>query len=181
MQVKCGTDIIRIERVAQAVRRQGKPFLDRIWTADEQADCLPANRRTKASDALQPAGMTTVEAASLAARFAAKEAVAKALGTGIGPLGVSWTDIVICRQPGCDPADQATGPDGDSPAMRLAPQVLLLGGALRRYQQMGGQSICISLTHDGGLAMAYCVLLHDSTAVNQAGDVSATTGLGRTL
>lgn len=181
MQVKCGTDIIRIERVAQAVRRMGKPFLDRIWTADEQADCLPANRRTEASDALQPTGVTVAGAASLAARFAAKEAVAKALGTGIGPLGVSWTDIVIYRQSGHDPADRPAIPDGDPPAMRRAPQVLLQGGALHRYQQMGGQSISISLTHEGGLAMAYCVLLHEPGAGNPAGDMSAAAGQGRAV
>lgn len=178
MQVKCGTDLIRIERVAQAVKRQGKPFLDRIWTADEQADCLSANRRSAASDGLLPASLNDASSASLAARFAAKEAVAKALGTGIGPLGVSWTDIVIIRLGG---HDRAANPDGDHPAMRQAPQILLKGAAQRRFQKMGGQSISISLAHDGGIAMAYCVLLHEPIAEPMVENPSGNKGFSADL
>ena len=85
---------------------------------------------------MRPAGM-----ASLAARFAAKEAVAKALGTGIGPQGVCWTDIEIIRQ------------ESGQPLVRLK------GAAARIFQAAGGLSISISLAHEDRLAMAYCVLL----------------------
>ncbi|MDH3943545.1 MAG: holo-ACP synthase [Anaerolineae bacterium] len=73
-----GVDLIEVHRIKQAVERQGARFLRRIYTAKELAlfgDNYP----------------------SLAARFAAKEAVAKALGTGIGE--VEWTDIEILHGP----------------------------------------------------------------------------------
>ena len=169
VQIKCGTDLIRIERIRQAIQRQGRPLINRIWTAEEQADC-GLSRQTgcrssdQADDLIAP--LSATNAASLAARFAAKEAVAKALGTGIGPLGVGWTDIVIRRLSAAysqtEPVLEATA-DHDliHPAMLRAPHVFLMGGALKRYQQMGGLSISISLSHEGDLASAHCVLLHE--------------------
>ncbi len=65
------------------MERYGKRFLDRVYTAAEQAYCL---RKRKAAE-------------SLAARFAAKEAGAKALGTGIS-RGVNWLEIEVVREPG---------------------------------------------------------------------------------
>ncbi len=138
MQVKCGADLIRVERISRAIARIGAPFLYRIWTPEELNDCLPA-------DYVQGGSLPEPAAESLAARFAAKEAVAKALGTGIGPMGVGWTDISVCRA-----------------AWSRAPEVCLTGAALNRYKNLGGESISISLTHDGPLAMAFCVLLHQS-------------------
>jgi holo-[acyl-carrier protein] synthase len=107
----------------------------------------------------------------MAARFAAKEAVAKALGTGIGPLGVKWTDIVIRRLSDAggltvSVRDGRAEPEPAHPAMLQAPQVILNGGALNRYLQIGGLSISVSLSHDGGLAMAYCVLLHEPSGTD---------------
>lgn len=78
--MRVGVDLIEIARVERAVARQGQRFLDRVFTAQEQAYCHG-------------------RAASLAGRFAIKEAVAKALGTGIGD--VAWTDIeVVCEDNG---------------------------------------------------------------------------------
>lgn len=161
MQIKCGTDLIQIERISRAIRRLGRSFLDRIWSAEEQADCLAAKSSVDgvSVDLNRGIGLTAASASSLAARFAAKEAVAKALGTGIGPLGVCWTDIVIHRGPGSQ-GDSCT----EIGAGMTAPLIILKGGALHRYRQMGGISICISLSHESGLALAYCVLLHDSNA-----------------
>ena len=129
MNIRCGIDVIRTDRIRRAVDRLGQPFLDRIWTAEEQAYCRTA---------IHP--LSGASCASLAARFAAKEAVAKALGTGIG-RGIGWTDIVVYAAP-AEP-----------------PQVLLSGQAKARYQLLGGSSISISLAHEGGLAIAQCVLL----------------------
>jgi holo-[acyl-carrier protein] synthase len=71
-----GVDLIEIARIERAAARHGARFYNRFFTAQEQAHC--AGR-----------------AASLAGRFAVKEAVAKALGTGIGD--VKWTDVeVVC-------------------------------------------------------------------------------------
>lgn len=73
-----GVDLIEVQRIRQAVERQGGRFLRRIYTAKELA-------------------LFGENYPSLAARFAAKEAVAKALGTGIGE--VEWTDIEILHGP----------------------------------------------------------------------------------
>jgi holo-[acyl-carrier protein] synthase len=76
MQTKfaVGIDIIEIDRVADVLSRHGDRFLNRVYTADEIAHC-----RGRVSE--------------LAARFAAKEAVMKALGTGV--RGVGWRDIEV--------------------------------------------------------------------------------------
>ena len=71
-----GVDIIEIDRVRQVLERYGQRFLNRIFTPDEIAYCRD-------------------RAPNLAARFAAKEATMKALGTGI--RGVGWKDIEVIR------------------------------------------------------------------------------------
>jgi holo-[acyl-carrier protein] synthase len=73
-----GNDIIEIERIERSIQRYGQKFLDRIFTKNEQAYCLKHHRSSR----------------HFAGRFAAKEAVVKALGTGIRE-GVSWQDIEI--------------------------------------------------------------------------------------
>lgn len=77
-----GIDLIEIDRVVQAIERHGERFLERVFTPQELTE-LNGNP------------------ASLAGRFAAKEAVAKALGTGIGP--VAWREIEILRGPAREP------------------------------------------------------------------------------
>ena len=75
---------------------------------------------------------------SFAGRFAAKEAVAKALGTGIGTKGVSFADMEILS---------------DAYGM---PCVTLTGKALQVYKEKKGRSISVSISHDGGFAIAVC-------------------------
>jgi len=87
MIVGSGIDLVEISRIHQSMERFGPRFLDRIFTAAEQAYCL---RKRKAAE-------------SLAARFAAKEAGAKALGTGIS-RGVNWLEIEVVREPGGRPS-----------------------------------------------------------------------------
>ena len=83
MGIRCGVDIVEIDRIRAAVERQGARFLNRIFTRTEQADCTARG---------------SASMASYAARFAAKEAVAKALGTGIG-AGAAFLDIEIVKTP----------------------------------------------------------------------------------
>ena len=75
MSITIGNDIIEIERITNIMKRYGNHFLDRVFTVKEQAYC-----------AMKPQ--------CFAGRYAAKEAIVKALGTGIGAL-VSWHDIEI--------------------------------------------------------------------------------------
>ncbi len=115
--IRSGVDIIEVERIDQAILRYGRRFFDRFYTAQELID---ANGRTPA----------------LAARFAAKEAVAKALGTGIGE--VTWQEIEI-----------VTGP-------RREPRLMLHGDARRRAESLGLHDWAISLsdTHEHAIAIA---------------------------
>lgn len=76
-----------------------------------------------------------------AARYAAKEAVGKAIGTGLMSEGVGMHDIEVIKD------------------NRGTPSVRLSGGALTHTGNMGMRSISISLSHDGGMAAAYCVML----------------------
>jgi holo-[acyl-carrier protein] synthase len=82
MIIGSGIDLTEIGRIQQSMDRYGKRFLNRVYTAAEQAYCL---RKRNAAE-------------SFAARFAAKEAAAKALGTGISH-GVNWLEIEVVREP----------------------------------------------------------------------------------
>src|ERR1700733_16047594 len=86
MVIGLGTDLIEIERIERSVARFGERFLERVFTPGEIAYCY--------------AKKTSAE--SLAARFAAKEAGAKALGTGTS-RGVSWKEIEVTREMGQRP------------------------------------------------------------------------------
>ncbi len=130
MLIRCGTDIISIDRIEKAAVRQGQAFVDRIWTRAEQNDCIGEGRY-----------------ASLAARFAAKEAAAKALGTGIGPQGVGWHDFEIIRL------------ESGQPELKLH------GAAEVISRQMGLLSHSISLSHEKNQALAFCVLLYEGESI----------------
>ena len=119
MLIGTGVDLIEIERIARSIERYGDRFLRRIYTDHEIAYCT--NKRSSAE--------------SFAARFAAKEAGAKALGTGIS-RGVTWIEFQIARQP------------GGRPVLELRGRAALLA------RELGVKTISLSLTHTGNLAMA---------------------------
>jgi len=119
-----GTDLIEIERVRRAIEKN-RHFLERVYTEREIAYC-----RRKA-DPWQ----------SYAARFAAKEAVAKALGTGLGPVGFKEIEII-----------NAAGGQ---------PQVVLSGKAEQLALERNIQRVHISLSHSEAYAMATAVLEGD--------------------
>lgn len=124
MIVGTGIDVCEIGRLQQAVERYGDRFLQRIFTTAELAYCQGKQR-------------TAVE--SLAARFAAKEAAAKALGTGIAN-GIGWQDIEVTRQP-----------DG-------SPALLLHGRAGERAAALRVAAAHLSLSHGRAVAIASVVL-----------------------
>ena len=132
--MRMGVDIISVKRIEQVLEGQGDRFLDRIFTREEQAICGSDVRR-------------------LAGRFAAKEAVAKALGTGIGRQGIAFSEIEVCRD------DWG------------APQVILRGAARKRFEALGGRLITLSLSHENDYALAFCVLL-----TGEEGEVAAYDG-----
>lgn len=113
-----GIDIIEIDRVADVIRRHGDRFLERIFTSDEIIHC-----RGRVPE--------------LAARFAAKEAVMKALGTGV--RGVGWRDIEVL------------------PNRRGKPLVFLYGRGAVRAKQIELRGLEISLTHSKDYAIASVV------------------------
>jgi holo-[acyl-carrier protein] synthase len=123
MIIGSGIDLAEIPRIQQSIHRYGARFLDRVYTDAEQAYC---QRKRNAAE-------------SFAARFAAKEAGAKALGTGIS-FGVSWREIEVVRQP------------GGRPALRFH------GRAAQIAARLGVTRSALSLTHTSELAMASVVL-----------------------
>jgi holo-[acyl-carrier protein] synthase len=133
MIVGTGIDLVEIERIQQSVNRYGKRFLDRIYTPAEQAYCLSKRQ----------------SAESLAARFAAKEAGAKALGTGIS-RGVGWQEIEVVRVPGGRPT------------------VRFHGRAAQIAARLGATQSALSLTHSKTQAMASVILEDGSGAVGSA-------------
>ncbi len=123
MVIGLGTDLAEIDRIERSIERFGERFLTRIFTPLEIAYCT----RKKAA------------AESFAARFAAKEAGAKALGTGISH-GVSWHEFEVLREP------------SGKPSLRLTGRAAQLAAAL------GVTHTALSLTHSRNLAMAVVVL-----------------------
>ncbi|MFZ1085951.1 MAG: holo-ACP synthase [Terracidiphilus sp.] len=123
MIVGSGIDLTEIERIQHSRDRYGQRFLDRVYTAAEQAYCL---RKRKSAE-------------SLAARFAAKEAGAKALGTGISH-GVNWLEIEVVREP------------SGRPTLKFH------GRAAEFAARLGAVRAALSLTHTTTLAMASVVL-----------------------
>ena len=113
-----GNDIIDIRRIEASLERFGDRFIQRIFTANEQSK---SEQRTSA-------GRHNQRAASYAKRFAAKEACAKALGTGLR-RGVFWRDMAVVNLPSGQPTLQLTGgalarleklaPPGFRPAIHL--------------------------------------------------------------
>jgi holo-[acyl-carrier protein] synthase len=131
MIIGIGSDMIDITRIERVIARHGERFLDRIFTEVERAK---AERRAKSHKMV---------VATYAKRFAAKEACAKALGTGLR-AGVFWRDMSVENLPsGC-------------PTMRLS------GGALARLQALTPQGwnakIDVTLTDEGPMAQALVII-----------------------
>ena len=118
-----GVDLISVNRIEKAIDRHGQRFLDRVFTPQERKHCADNPHR-------------------LAARWAAKEAVAKALGTGIGDI--TWQEIEVhCNHRG-------------------QPHIRLHGAASRLAESQNIAEISVSLSHDGGQAIAFVVGLRQN-------------------
>jgi holo-[acyl-carrier protein] synthase len=118
-----GVDVVQVSRIAESLERFGDRIRRRLFTDAEREYC------ERHKDPLP----------HFAARFAAKEAASKALGTGISG-GVGWTQIEVIQ------------PGGRQPTLTLT------GGALERFQALGCTASHLTLAHDGGLAVA-CVVI----------------------
>ncbi|MEP7137298.1 MAG: holo-ACP synthase [Chloroflexota bacterium] len=120
MKLATGVDLIEIARIEEVIARHGKRYLERIYTPAELEYC---GKRTE----------------SLAGRFAAKEAVAKALGCGIGD--VSWQDIEVLG------------------GEQNAPVLTLHGEAIRRADALGLLTWSVSISHSQSHSVAFVVAM----------------------
>jgi holo-[acyl-carrier protein] synthase len=122
-----GIDLVENERMREMLARWGDQFTTRVFLADEQAYCA-----SKASPWLYYAG-----------RFAVKEAVSKAFGTGIGP-SLGWLDIEVVKDP-----------ESGAPSVRLSAK----GWELARTKRVA--RVLVSLSHTRNFAIAHALLLAD--------------------
>ena len=123
MIVGTGIDITEVPRIREAIQRHGERFLQRIFTEGEIQYCESKANRVE----------------RYAARFAAKEAGMKAIGTGWNH-GVRWRDIEVARKPGGRPT------------------LLLHGKAAEFAAKLGATNVALSLTHTAEQAMAQVIL-----------------------
>lgn len=124
-RIAVGVDLVEVDRIRRLLADNPAAEED-IFTGRERAYCAGKRNRL----------------ASLAARFAAKEAVLKALGTGLGP-GTRWTDVEVVNTP------------------LGRPRVRLSGGAEDRAAKAGAASVEVSLSHSGAYAIAHAVMFLD--------------------
>lgn len=122
MVVGLGTDMIEIDRIERSIARYGRSFLNRVFTPGEVAYCMAKKNSGE----------------SFAARFAAKEAGAKALGTGIS-RGVSWREFEVRRLPG------------------HRPELFLHGRAAELAELLGIRRLSLSLSHSRTVSIAVVV------------------------
>ena len=120
MKLATGVDLIEIARIEEVIARHGKHYLERIYTPAELAQC---GKRVE----------------SLAGRFAVKEAVAKALGCGIGD--VSWLE------------SEVLGDDQNAPVLTLH------GAAIKRAEMLGLSTWSVSISHSQSHSVALVVAL----------------------
>jgi holo-[acyl-carrier protein] synthase len=121
-----GIDLVEVAALRRWIEDPRDPLLPRCFTAEEIAEIGDGPERIE----------------RLAGRFAAKEAVLKALGTGFG-AGVAFKDVVVRRRPG--------GP----------PEVVLDGGAALAARDLGVTGWRLSISHAGGMAIASAIALGD--------------------
>jgi holo-[acyl-carrier protein] synthase len=124
-----GTDIVECLRIAQMIERHGELFISRVYTDHEIEYCAARKAATQ----------------HYAGRWAAKEAVLKALGTG-WQRGISWRDIEI--------RNDRNG----------APSVVLRGGAREVFEQAGIARVHVSISHCRCHAVAYAIAEGDGSA-----------------
>lgn len=124
MKLACGTDLVSIARIEKAIAQPR--FIQKVFTEEEVAYCASKHNAAQ----------------HYAARFAAKEAVAKALGTGFAQ-GVSLTSIAVVSE------------ESGKPTVRLT------DGAKARFEEMGGLQMDISLSHTETDALAFAVLTYE--------------------
>ncbi len=120
MKLATGVDLIEVSRIEEVVARHGKHYLERVYTPAELEQC---GRRAE----------------SLAGRFAAKEAVAKALGSGIGDI--SWKDIEVL---------------GDE---QNAPVLTLHNIAKQKADELGLSNWSVSISHSQSHSVAFVVAI----------------------
>jgi holo-[acyl-carrier protein] synthase len=123
MIVGVGVDIVDIARIREVLQRQGDRFVRRVYTPDERSYCR--DRRDPIPH--------------FAARFAAKEAVFKALGTGWAK-GITWVDVEVRRQP------------------QEAPFLILHGETKKLSDSLGVHKLHLSLSHSQTAAVAVVIL-----------------------
>lgn len=123
MIVGTGIDITEVARIAAAIERYGERFLRRVYTLREIQYC---QSKRNASE-------------RFAARFAAKEAAMKAIGTGLR-RGVTWQDVEVGHEPGGRPT------------------ILFTGKAAEFAAKLGAKHVALSLTHTEATAMAQVIL-----------------------
>lgn len=117
-----GVDIVSIDRIRRSLQKYGPSFVDRVFTEPEQTYC---------GDKAQPAQ-------HYAARFAAKEAAMKVLGTG-WDNGVRWTNISVHRSP------------------EAPPELFASGKAKEIAQRLNINRFHLSLSHGADQALAFCI------------------------
>ena len=123
MIIAIGIDLVEVSRLEEVFARRGDRFRARVFTKNEIDYCESLGSKFP----------------SYAARFAAKEAVMKALGTGWSE-GVGWKDIEVVSRSG------------------VAPAIILHKRALDRMGEIGASRVHVSLTHSGDMAIAQVVL-----------------------
>lgn len=119
-----GTDIVECLRIAQMIERHGELFIDRVYTAAEIEYCRSRKQATQ----------------HFAGRWAAKEAILKAIGTG-WRRGISWRDIEVRNEAGGKPT------------------VALRGGARDVVEQLGAGEILVTISHCRSHATAFAIAL----------------------
>lgn len=127
MTIAIGTDIVEIDRIAKVYARQREKLAVRILTESEL-------QRFNAMD------NEAVQIAFLAKRWSAKEAIAKALGTGIAK-GIGWQEMEL--------SNDELG----------APKVKLSGAAATRLQDINGKQVLISMSDERHYAVAFCTII----------------------
>ena len=116
-----GVDLVEVGRIRRACDRWGERFLRRVFTAGERAYCM---RKAHPEQ-------------SLAARFAAKEAVLKAIGTGLSG-GIRWTDVEVVNE------------RSGKPGVRLGERIT---------RRIGDRTVLLTISHTKELAIAQAILL----------------------